>query len=91
MTAVSEKTQKERLLEMFKEKHLISNYELRSMPRAIFQFPVRILELRRDGHDIQGFFDSDDKRKYWYKYTPKAPVQMELPTPPASNPQDRLL
>lgn len=64
-------TQKERLFEMFQEKGAISNYELRSMTPAMFQYPVRIMELKALGHDIVGLKDPDDKKKYWYIYTPE--------------------
>jgi hypothetical protein len=65
---MKEKTQKERLLELFQEKGILSNYELRSMVPAMFQYPVRIKELIEEGHPIIGYHDESDRRKYLYKY-----------------------
>lgn len=64
-------TQKNRLLEMFYRKNTWSNYELRSMESPIFQYPVRILELRREGHNIITERDPGDRRRFFYTLKPK--------------------
>jgi len=56
-------SQQKRLLELFEAKRVISNYELREMRPAMFQYPVRILELREKGYWIEGEFDKEDKKK----------------------------
>ena len=83
-------TQHHRLIQMFEEKKVISNYELRSMTPAMFQFPARILELKAKGYHKEGKFDETDHQKYWYTYTPslnrlaKSQVADKSPKEPAS-------
>ena len=65
-------SQKARLLKMFEEGRVLTNYELRDMRPAMFQYPVRINELRKEGYDIRGWFDPNDKKKYYYKLVARA-------------------
>jgi hypothetical protein len=61
-------TQKDRILQILKTNREVSNYELRSIQPPVFQYPVRIHELQQEGHQILGYPDAHDRRKYWYKY-----------------------
>ena len=64
-------SQKDRLLEMFYQHTTLSNYELRAMQPPMFQYPVRILELRRGGHNIVTTQDPTDRRRVFYTLKPK--------------------
>jgi len=64
-------TQKERLLAMFHQKATWSNFDLRSMQPAMFQYPARIWELQRDGYNIVTTQDPNDRRKFYYTLHPK--------------------
>ena len=66
MIEAPRKTQKQRLLEIL-ERGPISNYELRSLQPPVFQYPVRLMELKEEGHPIIGYHDETDRRKYWYR------------------------
>jgi hypothetical protein len=59
-------TQKEILLSMFRSKKTLSNYELRAMNPPMFQFPVRIMELKAEGYNIVGHKDPNEPKKYYY-------------------------
>lgn len=60
------KTQKARILELFHNKQTWSNFELRALDPPCFQYPVRIKELIEEGHNIEGWHDPHDRRKYFY-------------------------
>jgi len=61
-------TQQERLINLFYERKTLTNYELRALQPPIFQYPVRIKELRDLGYDIRGEFSTEDKKKYVYTF-----------------------
>lgn len=61
-------TQQERLINLFYERKTLTNYELRALQPPIFQYPVRIKELRELGYDIRGEFSTEDKKKYVYTF-----------------------
>jgi len=64
-------TQHERLLDMFSKKATWSNYELRSMIPAMFQYPARIHELKQKGYIIVTSTDTRDRKKFWYTLVKK--------------------
>ena len=59
-------TQKERILRMLRERP-VSNYEFRTIHPPMFQYPVRIFELRKEGYNIVTHKDPHDKKKIWYE------------------------
>lgn len=71
MVDFPKKTQKQLLLDLLMTKGSMSNYELRSLQPPIFQYPVRIHELQKEGHPIYGKHDENDHKKYWYVYQPQ--------------------
>jgi hypothetical protein len=69
-------TQKERLLDLFFKRNVWTNHELREMRPAMYQFPARIKELNegellRQGLEIVGYFDENDRNKYFYELRPR--------------------
>ena len=68
-------TQKERLLMMFAECDTWTNYQLRHMEPAMFQYPTRIFELSKLGYVFKTWFDADDPKKYNYKLIAKPDTQ----------------
>ena len=60
------RTQKDRILGILRGCSAISNYELRALDPPIFQYPVRIKELRDEGHNIVTRHDEKDSRRWWY-------------------------
>lgn len=82
MIEAKKQTQKERLFELFQRAGTLSNYELRAMQPPMFQYPVRIKELRDEGKTA-GFTitterDKNDRRKFLYtfKRTPAPPSDL---------------
>lgn len=61
-------TQKERMLALLNRRMSWTNYELRAMDPPMFQYPVRIFELREDGHRIVTERDENDRRKVTYTH-----------------------
>lgn len=69
-------TQKERLLDLFFQRNIMTNHELREMRPAMYQFPARIKELNEGellhrGLEIVGYFDKNDQKKYYYELRQK--------------------
>lgn len=75
-------TQKERLLDLFRQNGTLSNYQLRSMQPPMFQFPTRIFEMIRAGYVIQTRFDDKDRKKYYYTLVSEPSAPARPPQPP---------
>jgi len=69
-TLTKKPTQRERIKGLFIIKHSWTNHELRDLKPPVYQFPVRIKELKEEGMDIRGAFDVNDKKTYLYTYYP---------------------
>lgn len=60
-------TQKERILSLLDSGRAVSNHELRNMSPPIYQYPVRIKELREAGYDIRTERDLNNPKTFYYR------------------------
>ena len=67
-------TQLARLALLFRQKHTWSNHELRQLQPPIYQYPVRIKELRESGMDIRGYDHPTEKKTYLYTFYEPQPA-----------------
>jgi hypothetical protein len=57
-------TQKQKLVELFKERGTLSNFELNEI---MFRYSARIWDLEREGYQFKTWHDPNNRQKYYYK------------------------